>query len=218
MKNLKKIIFSAITFSIMACSASQATEWTLRSSINADLADALELAATKQDATETASIAADSGDAEKVFVVRQKLRNVIQAAATRSSYNVDISRGIRGMAENVSLPGDLIEMLDQLGQTNDIVWYRKDSSIYVSTSAENKSRLIFLGETSFKRFESSVKEAGIIAPNFRFEYLSDAQSVSVAGPVSYLANLELIAEALGKSTGSSSVVMIKAGVVDTVRR
>lgn len=206
-----------MTFSIIACSASQASDWTLRSSITGELANALEEAAN-QDTMKTASIAADSSEVSKVFVVRQKLRDVIQAAATRSNFNVDISRGIRGMAENISLPGDLIVMLDELGQTNDLVWYRKDSNIYVSTSAENKSRLIFLGETSFKRFENSVNEAGIIAPNFRFEYLSDAQSVSVAGPVSYLANLELIAEALGKSTGSNSVVMIKAGVVDTVRR
>lgn len=233
MKTTTKIFSLALATFFMAPVMSHSADWQLRSStISPNLAAALDATISSNPAPlETASVqqgaetikqsakqSAHLVGPEEVVIVKQKYRDIIQFAATRSNMNVDISRGVRGTAQNVVLPSKLIDLLEEMAYTNDIVWYRKNRNIYVSSAKENKSRLIFLGETSLKRFKNSIKEAGIVAPNFEFEYLADAQSVSVVGPISYLASLELIAQALNKSTGSSSVVTIKAGVVSTIRR
>lgn len=229
MKTTIKTLSVVLAALFIAPVTSHSADWQLRSAtISPNLASALDasiasdpaplnVSAIKPDAKAVKQNAQSAGS-DQVVIVKQKFRDLIQFAATRSNMNVDISRGVRGIAQNVVLPSKLIDLLEELSYTNDIVWYRKNRSIYVSSAKESKSRLIFLGETSLKRFKNSIKEAGIVAPNFEFEYLADAQSVSVVGPISYLASLELIAQALNKSTGSSSVVTIKAGVVSTIRR
>lgn len=229
MKKSIKLLLVALAATFIAPVVSHSADWQLRSStISPNLAAALDTTLASNPAPlTTASVmpkaeglekATKSDSLNEVVIVRQKLRDVIQSAATRSNLNVEVSRGVRGTAQNVVLPSNLTGLLDELAYTNNIVWYRKNRNIFVSSAKESKSRLIFLGETSLKRFKNSIREAGIVAPDFEFEYLADAQSVSVSGPISYLASLELIAQALNKSTGSSSVVTIKAGVVNTIRR
>lgn len=229
MKKSIKLLLVALAATFIAPVVSHSADWQLRSStISPNLAAALDATLASNPAPlTTASVmpkaeglkkATKSDSLNEVVIVRQKLRDVIQSAATRSNLNVEVSRGVRGTAQNVVLPSNLTGLLDELAYTNNIVWYRKNRNIFVSSAKESKSRLIFLGETSLKRFKNSIREAGIVAPDFEFEYLADAQSVSVSGPISYLASLELIAQALNKSTGSSSVVTIKAGVVNTIRR
>lgn len=155
---------------------------------------------------------------ETVFVVERKLKELLEVAGTRERLEVKVSRGVRGVVRDARLPANVEDMLAELSRSYDIVWYRKNRTINVSSSAESQSRLIFLGDASFDRFKSSMRDAGLADAPFTVEYLPEARSVSLSGPVSFLANAELIADALAKSGSNRSIVVIRSGQMNAEDR
>lgn len=164
---------------------------------------------TRDDAAVTRGPRGDTG----VVVIQRNLKDLIEAAGTRNRMDVKVTRGVRGIVRDAYLPDDMTGMLEQLSHSYDLVWYRNGKTVHVSSASENNSRIIFLGNVSFQRFAESLADAGLGNAGFAVEYLPEAQSVSVSGPVSYLASAELIADALTKTTSSRSIMVIKGGQI-----
>ncbi len=147
----------------------------------------------------------------QVVVVRRRLSELVKAAGARSNLDVKVTRGVRAMVRDAVLPADLEKMLPVLSENHNITWYRMNRTVFISSTAESASRVIFLGYVGESQFRTALAEAGIDATNMQIEYLSHAKSISLTGPVSFLAQSELIAEALVKTHNSFSVQIIKGG-------
>jgi len=106
---------------------------------------------------------------------------------------------VRGTLKKMTLPLNIEEMLEKIAPQFDLKWHFQQKKIYVSIGSETTTRLIFLGETEMEDLEQAIKGAGLKTQAYDLTYVEDSNSVIVNAPVSYIASVELIAEALGKN-------------------
>ena len=152
-------------------------------------------------------------NANQVVVINQKLSSLLRSAGRRNNVQMKIARGVRGSVRNETIPSKLPELLDSLSRSQGLAWYQLHGTIYISRHSDNTSRMISLGNTGVGDFREGLAAAGLDVTRFELKHLSQANSVMVSGPITYLANVELIAEAMNKNKHkkSNSVVFIKGG-------
>lgn len=148
---------------------------------------------------QTQSITAPQTKKPKIYVVEQSLPDFLRQAARRNGYEITMTPRVRGTLKKMTLPLNIEEMLEKIAPQFDLKWHFQQKQIYVSLGSENTTRLIFLGETDMEDLEQAIKGAGLNAEAYDLTYVEDSNSVIVNAPVSYIASVELIAEALGKN-------------------
>lgn len=135
----------------------------------------------------------------KIFVVEQSLPDFLRQAARRNGYEITLTPRIRGTLKKMSLPLDMNEMLKKIAPQFDLKWHFQENQLYVSTGSENATRMIFLGETDIDDLKKAIAGSGLEAQAYNLNFVEDSNSVIINGPVSYIASVELIAEALAKN-------------------
>ena len=148
---------------------------------------------------QTQSITAPQTKQPKIYVVEQSLPDFLSQAARRNGFEITMTPRVRGTLKKMTLPLNIEEMLEKIAPQFDLKWHFQQKQIYVSLGSENTTRLIFLGETDMEDLEQAIKGAGLNAEAYDLTYVEDSNSVIVNAPVSYIASVELIAEALGKN-------------------
>lgn len=148
---------------------------------------------------QTQSITAPQTKQPKIYVVEQSLPDFLRQAARRNGYEITMTPRVRGTLKKMTLPLNIEEMLEKIAPQFDLKWHFQQKKIYVSIGSETTTRLIFLGETEMEDLEQAIKGAGLKTQAYDLTYVEDSNSVIVNAPVSYIASVELIAEALGKN-------------------
>lgn len=148
---------------------------------------------------QTQSITAPQTKQPKIYVVEQSLPDFLRQAARRNGYEITMTPRVRGTLKKMALPLNIEEMLEKIAPQFDLKWHFQQKKIYVSIGSETTTRLIFLGETEMEDLEQAIKGAGLKTQAYDLTYVEDSNSVIVNAPVSYIASVELIAEALGKN-------------------
>lgn len=148
---------------------------------------------------QTQSITAPQTKQPKIYVVEQSLPDFLRQAARRNGFEITMTPRVRGTLKKMTLPLNIEEMLEKIAPQFDLKWHFQQKQIYVSLGSESTTRLIFLGETDMKDLEQAIKGAGLDTQAYDLTYVEDSNSVIVNAPVSYIASVELIAEALGKN-------------------
>jgi type II secretory pathway component GspD/PulD (secretin) len=144
-----------------------------------------------------------------VFVVEQDLRAFLAIAGKRNGTHISVSSGVRGTIRNMTLPGNLDEMLRSLAAEFGFEWFREGDSIQVSSATDSVSRVIFLGRMGMEELKTSIAEAGLSQEGYELNYVESSNSVLVKGPVSLIARIELMTEAFNKR--NSGVRVIRRG-------
>lgn len=148
---------------------------------------------------QTQSITAPQTKQPKIYVVEQSLPDFLRQAARRNGFEITMTPRVRGTLKKISLPLNIEEMLEKIAPQFDLKWHFQQKQLYVSLGSESTTRLIFLGETDMKNLEQAIEGAGLKTQAYDLTYVEDSNSVIVNAPVSYIASVELIAEALGKN-------------------
>ena len=148
---------------------------------------------------QTQSITASETKKPKIYVVEQSLPDFLRQAARRNGYEITMTPRVRGTLKKMTLPLDIEEMLEKIAPQFDLKWHFQQKQLYVSLGSESSTRLIFLGETNMEDLEQAIQGAGLSKQAYDLTYVEDSNSVIVNAPVSYIASVELIAEALGKN-------------------
>lgn len=148
---------------------------------------------------QTQSITASPTKKPKIYVVEQSLPDFLRQAARRNGFEITMTPRVRGTLKKMTLPINIEEMLEKIAPQFDLKWHFQQKQLYVSIGSESSTRLIFLGETSMEDLEQAIKGAGLNKQAYDLTYVEDSNSVIVNAPVSYIASVELIAEALGKN-------------------
>ena len=148
---------------------------------------------------QTQSVTASQTKKPKIYVVEQSLPDFLRQAARRNGFEITMTPRVRGTLKKMALPLNIEEMLQKIAPQFDLKWHFQQKQLYVSIGSESSTRLIFLGETNMEDLEQAIKGAGLDAEAYDLTYVEDSNSVIVNAPVSYIASVELIAEALGKN-------------------
>ncbi len=135
----------------------------------------------------------------KIYVVEQSLPDFLRQAARRNGYEITMTPRVRGTLKKMSLPLDMDEMLKKIAPQFDLKWHFQQKQLYVSIGSENSTRMIFLGETDMDDLKKALAGAGLESKAYDVNYVEDSNSVIINGPVSYIASVELVAEALAKN-------------------
>jgi len=154
-------------------------------------------------------------DAPMVYVIEQSLPDFLRQAARRNGYQINISSRVRGVLKKMSLPLDIKEILKTIAPQFDLKWHFQQQQIFVSVSTESTTRLIFLGNMKMENLESALSGAGLTKNAYDISYVEESNSVIVNAPVSYIASVELIAEAFNKNKKAKKdrIKIIKYGNV-----
>ncbi len=148
---------------------------------------------------QTNSIASARSKKPKIFVVEQSLPDFLRHAARRNGYEITITPRVRGTLKKMSLPLNMEEMLKKIAPQFDLKWHFQQKQLYVSVGSENTTRMIFLGNTDMEDLKKAIQGAGFKSQAYNLTFVEDSNSVIVNGPISYIASVELIAEALIKN-------------------
>lgn len=148
---------------------------------------------------QTQSITASQTKKSKIYVVEQSLPDFLRHAARRNGFEITMTPRVRGTLKKIQLPLNIEEILQKIGPQFDLKWHFQQKQLYVSLGAESSTRLIFLDETNMEDLEQAIEGAGLNTQAYDLTYVEDSNSVIVNAPVSYIASIELIAEALGKN-------------------
>jgi len=148
---------------------------------------------------QTGSVSASTPKQPRIYIVEQSLPDFLRQAARRNGYEVTMTPRVRGTLKKMSLPLDMKELLKKISPQFDLKWHFQQKQLYVSIGSENSTRMIFLGETNMDDLKKAIDGAGLDAQSYDMTFVEDSNSVIVNGPVSYIASVELIAEALGKN-------------------
>lgn len=147
----------------------------------------------------TQSITASQTKEPKIRVVEQGLPDFLRQAARRNGFEITMTPRVRGTLKKMTLPLDMKKILEKIAPQFDLKWHFQQKQLYVSIGSENSTRLIFLGETKMVDLEKALKGAGLKTEAYDLTYVEDSNSVIVNAPISYIASVELIAEALIKN-------------------
>lgn len=148
---------------------------------------------------QTQSITATQTKKPKIYVVEQSLPDFLRQAARRNGYEITMTPRVRGTLKKMTLPLNIQEILEKIAPQFDLKWHFQQKQLYVSLGSESTTRLIFLGETNMDELEQAINGAGLKTQAYDLTYIEDSNSVIVNAPISYIASVELIAEALGKN-------------------
>lgn len=135
----------------------------------------------------------------KIFIVEQSLPDFLRQAARRNGYQITMTPRVRGTLKKMSLPLNIEKMLEKIAPQFDLKWHFQQKQLYISTGSENSTRMIFLGDTEMDDLEQALKGAGLNSKAYDLTFVEESNSVIVNGPVSFIASVELITEALGKN-------------------
>ncbi len=171
----------------------------------------------KMDAGSVSSVTAEpaSGPARVVHVVDQDVAEFIREAARRDGFEVTLSRKIRGRIQRLTLPLDIMSILKSITAQFDLKWHFQQNHIFVSTGQENTTRLVYLGAMDMSELDSAMGKAGIKSETFEMSYVEESNSLLINGSVSYIAGIELLADAYNKNAVNrkSNVKIIRFGRV-----
>lgn len=148
---------------------------------------------------QTGSISGAVSKQPKIYIVEQSLPDFLRQAARRNGYEITMTPRVRGTLKKMSLPLDMNELLKKISPQFDLKWHFQQKQLYVSIGSENSTRMIFLGATDMDDLKKAIDGAGLNTQSYDMTFVEDSNSVIVNGPVSYIASVELIAEALGKN-------------------
>lgn len=150
-----------------------------------------------------------------VHVVDQDIGEFIREAARREGYEVTVSRKVRGRIQRMTLPLDVEQIMEQLSPQFNLKWHYQQKHIFISTGQENTTRLVYLGVMDMNELTTAMNTAGIKSNMFEMSYVEDSNSVLVNGSASYIAGIELLADAYNKNSTNrkSNVRIIRFGRV-----
>ena len=151
-----------------------------------------------------------------VYIIEQQLPEVLRQAARRNGYEIKLTKRVRGVLKKTQLPIDINAMMEKIAPQFDLKWHYQNRQLFVSLGSESASRLIYLGKMDMEQLESAMKDAGIKGDKYELSYVEESNSVLVNGPVSYIANIELLAESYNKNidSGNKRIKVIRYGNVD----
>ncbi|MEO1141523.1 MAG: hypothetical protein AAFW66_04155 [Pseudomonadota bacterium] len=165
---------------------------------------------------ETPVIRDEAQSAPVVYIIEQQLPEVLRQAARRNGYEIKLTKRVRGVLKKTQLPIEINAMMEKIAPQFDLKWHYQNKQLFVSLGSESASRLIYLGKMDMEQLESAMKDAGIKGDKYELSYVEESNSVLVNGPVSYIANIELLAESYNKNidSGNKRIKVIRYGNVD----
>ena len=165
---------------------------------------------------ETPVIRDEAQSAPVVYIIEQHLPEVLRQAARRNGYEIKLTKRVRGVLKKTQLPIEINAMMEKIAPQFDLKWHYQNKQLFVSLGSESASRLIYLGKMDMEQLESAMKDAGIKGDKYELSYVEESNSVLVNGPVSYIANIELLAESYNKNidSGNKRIKVIRYGNVD----
>jgi type II secretory pathway component GspD/PulD (secretin) len=140
-----------------------------------------------------------------VRVIEIGLRDLLQQVGLRSGVQINVSPKLRATVRNTTLPADLDGMLNALAGQFSLSWTHQGGAIEVASAEDAVVHVIDLGNLAFETLQSSLAAAGINADDLALKYVTQSNSVTLKGPASLVAQVELIAEAQVKRHGSVRV-------------
>lgn len=150
-----------------------------------------------------------------IFIAEQNLQEVLRLVAKRNNVQLNLTRKVRGTIRNTELPLEIRAFMEMLGKQFDLKWHFLNNQLFVSTSYDDASRMIFLGSMNFDELKSAMSSLGLEPETYEMAYIDDTNSVFVNAPASYIANIELIAESFNKNNSNTptTVKVIRGGRV-----
>ncbi len=175
------------------------TAVTLYSATSAHASDLTSVQSQNLASQTTNTLAYAPAKKPKIYIVEQSLPDFLRHAARRNGYEITMTSRVRGTLKNMSLPLNIEEMLKKIAPQFDLKWHFQQKQLYVSVGSENSTRMIFLGETDMEDLKKAISGSGLKSQAHDLNFVEDSNSVIVNGSVSYIASVELIAEALNKN-------------------
>ncbi|MEM7620558.1 MAG: hypothetical protein AAF228_08850 [Pseudomonadota bacterium] len=139
-----------------------------------------------------------SRDILKIYVFKDKIKNVIQEIASKHNFATKFSGSLKGIVERRKLVGTRDEIFDELSKQYSFEWFVHNNSLYISNKSETTTRVITLEGIRGNRALSALKKAQLSLDKFVVNVMDENNTFIVTGPPNYVALIEAVMSSLKK--------------------
>lgn len=134
----------------------------------------------------------------RVYVLEHALPDFLKIAARRNGYQISLSDGVDGMIRKAALPSDIRKIMRELSGQFDLKWHIQNKQLFVSAGAEGIDRIIDLGATEFRKFQSAIRKAGIDSGSGDISHQEESNTLRVNGSTAFVSKIEHLVESLAR--------------------
>ena len=121
-----------------------------------------------------------------VYARNEPLRDILQSFAAAYGINIKIGRNVSGTANGRLFAATPNQFLDDLAQTNGLVWFYYGGTLYVNPRSEMSRSRIDVPRGAARTARNALEELGLIFPQFGVTAFPENDAVIVAGPPPYV--------------------------------
>ena len=129
-----------------------------------------------------------------VYARNEPVRDILQSFASAYGIHLVTARGVSGVANGRLFAPTPQQFLDDLAQTNGLVWFYYGGTLYVNPRSEITRSRIDLPHGAARNARNALEELGLVFPQFGVTAFPENDSVIVSGPPPYV---DLVREVLG---------------------
>ncbi|MCC9620348.1 type III secretion system outer membrane ring subunit SctC [Thalassospira sp. MA62] len=129
-----------------------------------------------------------------VYARNEPIRDILQSFAAAYGIHLVTGRNVSGVANGRLFAPTPQQFLDDLAQTNGLVWFYYGGTLYVNPRSEITRSRIDLPRGAARNARTALEELGLIFPQFGVTAFPENDTVIVSGPPPYVS---LVREVLG---------------------
>lgn len=129
-------------------------------------------------------------------VINQPIKDVFAAISRDSGVRIRASDAVRGRLSNVSLNGDVYEVVSDIAELQSLDWFEYNGVIHISAEHESATRIVRLGDLYMGDAMDELKSNGLVIGRFPINATSENSALSITGPPYMIALAESIIEGM----------------------
>ena len=147
------------------------------------------------------------------MIVNRRIDDFLEDLSRENNIRITRSDSVRGRIVNTVLTGTTYEVLDTISKRYSLDWFEYNNVFYLSHKSEAVTRMIRLGDLSFKDTLVALKDSALPVERYPFAATSEDAVLSVTGPPYMIAIVESIIEGIPTATENPrNAVRVRRGL------